>query len=216
MGLLTFTGINTGWFAADFKEGDTVFDITGQNQWTAVIASIDSNTSGTFTKPFQGISGVYDYRMRYLADNSRVAAQARTLIELLGDGNLLSFASLEGSQGKIPIFTSPGNLELIDSAALGGSGSGGTWDATVLLLSERALYDAELSGFRVHGYNNDNGRSALYEKMSDASADWSPSNLLYRKSRCCLGPASNNFLCWCSFERTHLDLGLCYYNRQHS
>lgn len=120
-GSVNFTGIDTGWLAADFKEGDTVFDITGQNQWTAVIASIDSNTSGTFTKPFQGTSGTYAYRMRYLADNSRVAAQARTLIELLGDGNILSFASLEGSQGKIPIFASPGNLELIDSAALADS-----------------------------------------------------------------------------------------------
>src|SRR5690606_12320923 len=87
---VNFTGTNTLWRTAQFREGDTV-QLKG---YTAIIAAasaadprIASNTAGTFTEPWPGPSGTFAYRMRFMPDGARVTAQTTTLIELLGNGN---------------------------------------------------------------------------------------------------------------------------------
>lgn len=106
-GSTAFTGSGTGWQAADFREGDVIFQVAGQTQWTAVVQSITSNTSGTLVRPWGGATGTYQYRMRYMADGARVTAQARNLIELLGNGNLQAEASLTGVANTLSYFTGP-------------------------------------------------------------------------------------------------------------
>jgi hypothetical protein len=105
-----FTGTGTAWLAADFREGDVLFQVAGQTQWTGVIASITSNTAGTLVRPWGGATGTYQYRMRYMADGARVTAQARNLIELLGNGNLQAVAGLPGTPQTLMMFTGPGTV----------------------------------------------------------------------------------------------------------
>lgn len=106
------TGVGTGWSAAQFQEGDWFI----ANGWVNVIASVDSNTSLTLTAPYRGtvLSGA-PYRLRYMSDGSRSSAQARELINMLGgSGNIEAFAGLIGSANKIPMFTGPGTMTLVN------------------------------------------------------------------------------------------------------
>lgn len=103
-GSTAFTGTGTAWRVAGFREGDTV-QLQG---FTAVIAGtsavdplIKSNNTGNFTEPWDGSSGTFAYRMRYLPDGARVTAQTRVLIELLGNGVLYSIAGLPVVEGGI-------------------------------------------------------------------------------------------------------------------
>lgn len=114
----TFTGSGTGWQAADFREGDVIFQVAGQTQWTAVVQSITSNTSGTLVRPWGGATGTYQYRMRYMADGARVTAQARNLIELLGNGNLQALAGLTLGSGDFIVGTGGGTVGVLDGANL--------------------------------------------------------------------------------------------------
>src|SRR6218665_33491 len=113
-GSVNFSGTGTGWEAAEFGEGDTLIDITGATQWMGVIESITGETSGTLTKAWEGptLTNV-PYRMRYQPDGSRSTAQARLLIEILGNGNITAFASLSGAADMFPIFTGPGAMTLV-------------------------------------------------------------------------------------------------------
>ena len=112
-GSVGFTGTNTLWRAAKFREGDTV-QLGG---YTGVIAGtslvdplIESDTAGKFVDPWPGPSGTFAYRMRYLPDGARVTAQTTELIEMLGNGNLESLAALtpEPNANAVPVFTGPG------------------------------------------------------------------------------------------------------------
>lgn len=73
-GSVDFTGTDTLWRSAAFREGDTVL-LQG---FTGVIAGtsdddplILSNTTGQFTEAWPGASGTFSYRMRYQPDNAR-------------------------------------------------------------------------------------------------------------------------------------------------
>lgn len=167
-GSVDFTGSATGWLLAAFKEGDTIIDITGATEFMGVIAEITSNTAGKLTKAWEGPDLVdAPYRMRYQADGSRVSAQARNLIELLGDGTLTSLAGLTG----------PGVIELLPG---GGAKvvpktdlvSGANYDVQVSDLAGRTVYDGQAEGFSVLVADVGDGRSAIYSKASNASADW--------------------------------------------
>lgn len=165
-----FTGTATGWLLAGFKEGDTIIDITGATEYMGVIATIDANGAGTLTKAWEGpdLTDVA-YRMRYQADGQRVTAQARNLIELLGNGNLQAVAGLSGSSNQVLMFTAPGVMTTVPKTDLT---SGANYDVQVALLADRAAYDTQLTGYAVLVADVGDGRAAIYSKASDTSGDW--------------------------------------------
>ncbi|WP_266036487.1 hypothetical protein, partial [Brucella intermedia] len=87
---------------------------------TAIIASVDSNTSLTLTEPWTGTSLTNaPYRARYLPDGARVTAQTTTLIELLGNGVLSNIASVPVEDGKLLVGNAAGQYEAISKDELG-------------------------------------------------------------------------------------------------
>ncbi|WP_417585152.1 hypothetical protein [Pelagibacterium sp.] len=170
-GETVFTGTGTGWALADFREGDTIIDITGATEFMGVIATIDANGAGTLTKAWEGPTLVdVAYRMRYQPDGSRVSAQARNLIELLGNGNLQAVAGLEGSANQVLMFTGPGAMTIVPKTELI---SGAAYDVQVDDLTARSAYDGQDTGYAVLVADTGDGRSAIYSKNSTTSADWS-------------------------------------------
>jgi len=180
-GSTDFTGTGTGWLAADFREGDTIFQVAGQTQWDAVIASITSNTAGTLALPWGGANGTYAYRMRYMADGARVTAQARNLIELLGNGNALAFAGLTGPG--VVVFNGPHSMIVKPETDFV---NGVFFNASVPNFAGRAAYNGQpgptgnTPGFTVlviSDVNFDN-KTTLYSKLSDTSGDWSTAAII--------------------------------------
>lgn len=115
-GSTAVTGTGTMFATAAFRPGDT---LQIQNL-TAVIASVDSNTSLTLTEPWTGTSLTNaPYRARYLPDGARVTAQTTTLIELLGNGVLTNLAELGVEEGKTPVGGPTGEYELVDTSTFG-------------------------------------------------------------------------------------------------
>lgn len=170
-GSVNFTGTATGWLLAGFKEGDTIIDITGATEYWGVIATIDANGAGTLTKAWEGPTLVdVAYRMRYQPDGARVSAQARNLIEILGNGNLQALAGLSGSANQLPMFTGPGAMTLIPKTDLV---SGADYDVQVDQLADRAAYDSQVAGFSVLVSNVGDGRAAIYSKVTATVGDWS-------------------------------------------
>lgn len=110
-GSTAVTGTGTLFDVAKFREGDT---LQIQNL-TAIIASVNSNTSLTLTAPWTGTPLTNaPYRARYLPDGARVTAQTTTLIELLGNGVLTNLAELGVEDGKVPVGNASGEYELAD------------------------------------------------------------------------------------------------------
>ncbi|MCD4512470.1 pyocin knob domain-containing protein [Brucella pseudogrignonensis] len=127
-GSTTVTGTGTMFQAAAFKAGDT---LQIQNL-TAVIASVNSNTSLTLSSPWTGTSLTNaPYRARYLPDGARVTAQTTTLIELLGNGVLTNLAELGVEDGKVPVGNASGEYELKPTSSFGVQDPNGTLAAIV-------------------------------------------------------------------------------------
>jgi len=107
------TGVGTAWLTAGFREGDEFFAAG----WHGIVQSVNSNTSLTlYPIGVRGaaLSGAA-YRLRFQGDNSRVTAQARQLIELLGGtGNFEAFAGLVLAANKLPYGTGAGTMALTD------------------------------------------------------------------------------------------------------
>ncbi len=115
-GSTTVTGTGTMFATAAFRAGDT---LQIQNL-TAIIASVDSNTSLTLTEPWTGTSLTNaPYRARYLPDGVRVTAQTTTLIELLGNGVLSNIAGIPVEDGNLLIGNTAGQYETISKDELG-------------------------------------------------------------------------------------------------
>jgi len=105
------TGVGTAWLTAGFAEGDEFF----APGWHGIVQSVNSNTSLTLYPT--GIRGAAlagaAYRLRYQGDGSRLTAQARQLIELLGgSGNFQALAALDGAADKLPFFTGAGTMDV--------------------------------------------------------------------------------------------------------
>jgi hypothetical protein len=162
-----FTGSGTGWQAADFREGDTILGIEDNAGVEYVIATITGNGAGTLTQEWEGATGTYQYRMRYMADGARVTAQARNLIELLGNGSLQALAGLTGPG--VPVFNGPHSMVIKPEADFI---NGVAYNVQVDTLADRDAYDGQSEGFAVLVSDVGDGRSALFSKASNTSGDW--------------------------------------------
>ncbi len=144
-GSTAVTGTGTLFDVAKFREGDT---LQIQNL-TAVIASVNTDTSLTLTSPWTGTSLTNaPYRARYLPDGARVTAQATTLIELLGNGVLTNLAELGVEDGKVPVGNAAGQYELVDTSTFGLQDPNGSLGklATLVLAANKFL--------STNGHNN--------------------------------------------------------------
>lgn len=179
-GSSAFSGVGTGWLAADFREGDSIVYIEGGEDFAPpIIQTITTNTSGTLTNPWAGptLTGVA-YRMRYQWDSSRVSAQSRQLIEQLGNGNITSFSSLEGPG--VPVFNGPHSLTIKPEQDFI---NGVFYNEQVDTLADRDVYDEQEEGFAVLVSDIGDGRAALYSKNSNAAGDWSDPAYITSKAR---------------------------------
>lgn len=168
-GSSSFTGNGTAWLAADFREGDLIIWVEGGEDFSSpIIQEILTNTTGTLTNSWAGptVTNV-PYRMRYQWDSSRVSAQARQLIEQLGNGNITSFSTLEGPG--VPVFNGPHALTIKPETDFV---NGVRYDVQVDLLADRDAYDGQSQGFSVLVSNIGDGRAAVYSKVSNAAGDW--------------------------------------------
>lgn len=94
-----FTWAGTSLVSASIQAGDEI-RLPGK-MGVLTIASITSATTGTLTDncPASAAGAGQVARIRYQSDVSRVAAQMRQLIELLGSGNVSALAALDGAGG---------------------------------------------------------------------------------------------------------------------
>ncbi len=149
-GQTAFTGTNTLWRSAAFREGDTV-QLHGL---TAIIAGtnaddplIASNTSGEFTEPWTGESGTFSYRMRYMPDNARFSAKSQTLINKLDNGVLDSIAETPVEPGNLLIGDESGLYVPIAKSDLGiQDPNGNLGDLAALTLAARQILQTDQNG----------------------------------------------------------------------
>lgn len=169
-GSTAFTTTGSALKAADIQGGDTLMTQSGA---VLVIETITGENSGTLYMPCpaSAAGAAQPLRVRYQADGSRLPAATRHLLNELSSGNVAAFAELVGQADMVPIFTGTGMLTLVSTELVGGGG--GSWAATVALLSGRDAFDDKPAGFRVLVIENGTNRSAVYEKTGTAAAAWS-------------------------------------------
>ena len=143
-GSTTVTGTGTMFETAAFRPGDT---LQIQNL-TAIIASVDSNTSLTLIEPWTGTSLTdVPYRARYLPDGARVTAQTTTLIELLGNGVLSNIAGIPVEDGNLLIGNTAGQYEPISKDELGTPDPNGSLGKlAALTLAARQILQTDAAG----------------------------------------------------------------------
>jgi hypothetical protein len=88
----------------------------------------------------------------------------------LGNGNIEAFAGLVSGSDLVPIFTGAGTMGTIQRSDLI---NGVSYDVQVDDLAGRVAYDGQEEGYAVLVADVGDGRSALYTKRSNTSADWS-------------------------------------------
>lgn len=101
-------GSGTAWQAAGFAAGDLLF----ADGYIGLVGSVQSDTALTLAQPWRGGAlTAAAYRLRYQGDGSRISAQARQLIELLGgSGNLETLGKISGGADRLAYFTGPGQM----------------------------------------------------------------------------------------------------------
>jgi len=102
-GSAAFTTSGVNMITRGHLPGDTIM----HNGFVLIIATITGENVGTLLDvcPAGAAGAAVPVRIRFQPDGSRVAAQARNLIDLLGNGNLLAEAGLTGAADKISYYT---------------------------------------------------------------------------------------------------------------
>jgi len=165
----TVTGVGTSWIASDIRQGDLFIWIEGGDGfWQPIVETVVSNTEITLAEPWEGpaLTGAA-YRLRYQWDSSRVSAQARQLIDLLDNGNVLALTGLTGPG--VPVFDGPHSMTIKPEADFV---NGVAYNVQVDTLADRAAYDGQSAGFAVLVSDVGDGRSAVYSKASNTAGDW--------------------------------------------
>lgn len=118
-GSTAFTWAGTSLVSANIQPGDQI--LLPAKAMVLTIATVTSATAGTLTNncPAGAAGAGQAARIRYQSDLSRVAAQMRELIELLGSGNVSALAALTGAGDRGVHFTGAGVMAMHTLTALG-------------------------------------------------------------------------------------------------
>lgn len=108
-GSATMTGQGTSWLTTT-NPGDNVIGHYGQ---VGTVLSVNSNTSITLIKPWQGTTQTaLSYEIRFLSDVVRMQATTRALLDKLTNGNVDAFAGLALVADRLPYANGNGTLAL--------------------------------------------------------------------------------------------------------
>jgi hypothetical protein len=163
-------GVGTSFLADEIRDGDTFVFVDGADGFQSpIVESVQSNTELTLRQPWSGPTlTAATYTLRYQWDSSRVSAMSRRLIMLLDNGNLTAFSQLTGPG--VAVFTGPHSMEVRPFSDFV---NGVAFNVQVDTLADRAAYDGQTQGFTVLVSDVGDGRSAVFTKNSNTSADWS-------------------------------------------
>lgn len=108
-GSAAVVGQGTSWLTT-VNIGD---QIVGNDNRIATIASVNSNTSLTLTRPWQGTSqAAQPYEIRFLSDVVRMQETTRALLNKLTNGNFDAFADLALGANQLPYATGAGTMAM--------------------------------------------------------------------------------------------------------
>lgn len=118
-GSTAFTWAGTSLVSANIQPGDQI--LLPAKAMVLTIATVTGATTGTLTNncPAGAAGAGQAARIRYQSDLSRVAAQMRELIDLLGSGNVSALAGLTGAGDRGVHFTGAGVMATHTLTALG-------------------------------------------------------------------------------------------------
>lgn len=105
------TGQGTQWISSIRAN-----DIFGTHKGDGVrILSVESNTSLTLAYPWTGeTQATAPYEVQFTPYDTGYYPAVRQLLQTMASGNVEAFASLTGEANKVPIFTGPGAMTLVD------------------------------------------------------------------------------------------------------
>lgn len=170
-GSVDFETTGTNLVTRGHLPGDEIYS-AATGSWL-IIETITGENEGTLRYPCPAdcVGIGLPVTIRFQPDGSRVKAEARNLVDELGNGNIASLASLDGTGGQwVVTFAGPHSLELVPRTQFI---SGADYDVLVDDLAARAAYDGQPAGFTVLVADVGDGRSAIYSKNSLTSGDWS-------------------------------------------
>lgn len=96
-------------------------DFFGVHKGYAIrILSVDSDTQLTLANSWPGgAQATAAYEIMLQSDNARMQETSRQLLQQLSNGNLTAFSNLSGAANKVPYFSGPGALSLMDVTSPG-------------------------------------------------------------------------------------------------
>ncbi|MEN5277301.1 hypothetical protein ABE527_10150 [Brucella sp. TWI432] len=143
-GSLNFAATDAQLLLAGIREGDTILTPGGL---VLPIESINADGSGGVLAQNAPVSATFTTRIRFQSDNSRFTGMLAALVARMSGGNLQAFAGLLGAHDKMPIFTGPGTLGLVDKGDLGIQDPNGSLEKlAALTLSARQLLQTDDTG----------------------------------------------------------------------
>jgi hypothetical protein len=172
-GSVTVIGQGTYWMSDDPKLSPLrAGDLFGTHVGIAVrIDEVVSNTELTLAHEWPGASQTAaPYEIQLTPRIVGAQEATRRLLVSLANGNVEAFAALAGGSDLIPIFSGSGTMTTVAKRELV---NGVQYDVQVDELADRAAFDGQEEGYAVLVANVGDGRSALYTKRSNTSADWS-------------------------------------------